>query len=154
MLLIAGFKAVKGLLLFVISLGLLRLVHADIATIFSQFLETLHLNTDSRILHKLVLLVDALQPQRLLTISLMTMTYAGLLLAEGVGLWFERRWAAYLTVISTTLFLPFELYELIERITASRIGVFVLNLIIVMYLVRQLRHHRLRSAYQTRSSLK
>jgi uncharacterized membrane protein (DUF2068 family) len=154
MVLIAGFKVVKGTLLFVIGLGLLRLVHAEIATIFSQLLETLRLNSDSHILHKLVLQVDALQPQRLLTISVVTMTYAALLLTEGVGLWFERPWAAYLTVISTSLFLPFELYELIDRVTALRTGVFLLNLIIVVYLIRQLRHHTLRPAYQPRSLVK
>ena len=154
MVLIAGFKAVKGVLLFVIGLGLLRLVHADIATLFSQFLERLHLNTDSDILHKLVLQVDPLQPHRLLTISVVMMTYAGLLLTEGLGLWFERSWAAYLTVISTSLFLSFELYELIERVTGLRIGVFLLNLIIVIYLIRQLRLHALRAAYQPHSSLK
>jgi len=74
------------------------------------------------------------------------MTYAGLLLAEGLGLWFERSWAAYLTVISTSLFLPFELYELMERVTVLRIGVLLLNLAIVVYLIRQLRQHTLRSA--------
>ena len=145
MVLIAVLKVVKGVLLFVIGLGLLRLVHADIATLFSQFLETLHLNADSRVLHNLVLKVDALQPQRVLIISVVTMTYAGLLLTEGLGLWFERPWAAYLTVISTSLFLPFELYELIEHVTALRIGVFLINLTIVIYLIRQLRHDTLRS---------
>ena len=152
MVLIAGFKAVKGILLFVIGLGLLRLVHAEIATMFSQLLERLRLNSDAHLLHKMVLQVDALQPQRILTISIVTLTYAALLLTEGLGLWFERSWAAYLTVISTNLFLPFELYELIDHFTALRVGVFLLNLLIVIYLIRQLRRHTLRSASPPRSS--
>ena len=147
MALIAGFKVAKGVLLLFVGLGLLKLVHAEIATLFSQLLEALHLNADSRILHNLVLKVDALQPHSVLVISLVSMAYAALLLTEGVGLWFEFSWAAYLTVISTSLFLPFEFYEVVERITTLRIGVLLLNLVIVLYLVRQLKHHALRSCH-------
>jgi len=89
--------------------------------------------------------MDALQPHSVLMMSLVSMTYAALLLTEGVGLWFEYSWAAYLTVISTSLLLPFELYEVIKRITALRIGVLLLNLVIVLYLVYQLKHHTLHS---------
>ncbi len=145
--LIAGFKVAKGVLLLLVGLGLLKLVHAEIATLFSQLLEALHMNADSRILHNLVLKVDALQPHSVLMMSLVSMAYAALLLTEGVGLWLEFSWAAYLTVISTSLFLPFELYEVVERITALRIGVLLLNLVIVLYLVKQLKHHTLRSRY-------
>jgi len=68
-----------------------------------------------------------------------------MLLVEGVGLWLELTWAAYLTVVSTSLLLPFELYEVIERVSMLRLGVLLLNLIIVFYLVSQLKRHTLRS---------
>jgi hypothetical protein len=38
---------VKGLLLLLLGLGLLKLVHAEIATLFSLLIEALHLNADS-----------------------------------------------------------------------------------------------------------
>jgi uncharacterized membrane protein (DUF2068 family) len=145
MVLIAGFKAVKGLLLLVVGFGLLKLVHAEVATLFSLLLEALHLNADSRILHSLVLKVDALQPHSVLMMGIVSLTYAGLVLIEGIGLWFEFPWAAYLTVVSTSLFLPFEVYEVIERVTALRIGLLLLNLAIVLYLIKQLKQHTLHS---------
>ncbi|HSS29964.1 MAG TPA: DUF2127 domain-containing protein, partial [Nitrospiraceae bacterium] len=46
---------------------------------------------------------------------------------------------------STSLLLPFELYEVIEQVSVLRIGVLLLNLAIVAYLVSQLRRHTLRS---------
>ncbi|HZC81391.1 MAG TPA: DUF2127 domain-containing protein, partial [Nitrospiraceae bacterium] len=67
------------------------------------------------------------------------------LLVEGIGLWLEFTWAAYLTVVSTSLLLPFELYEVIEQVSILRIGVLLLNLVIVAYLVSQLRRHTLRA---------
>jgi uncharacterized membrane protein (DUF2068 family) len=141
---IAVFKVVKGVLLLLLGLGLLRLVHAEIATLFSLLIEALHLNADSRIMHALVLKVDALQPHTVLVAGVVSLGYAGLLLLEGVGLWLERPWAAYLTVISTSLLLPFELYEVIDRVSVLRIGVLVLNSVIVLYLVAQLKQHALR----------
>lgn len=57
---IAVFKIVKGLLLLLVGLGLLQLMHAEVATLFSLLIESLHLNADSRIIHALVLRVDAL----------------------------------------------------------------------------------------------
>jgi len=143
--LIAGFKIVKGLLLLIGSLVLLPLIHGEIATFFSLLLEALHLHADSRLLHNLVLRVDALQPHDVLIASLISMGYAVILLTEGIGLWYEMSWAAYLAVISTSLFIPFELYELLDRITVLRIGLLLLNLAIVAYLVTQLKRKTLRS---------
>jgi uncharacterized membrane protein (DUF2068 family) len=148
---IAVFKVVKGLLLLLAGLGLLKLVHAEIATLFSLLIEGLHLNADSRILHALVLKVDALQPHNVLVMGAISLSYAGLLLIEGVGLWLEVSWAAYLTVISTSLLLPFELYEVSQHVSALRIGVFLLNLVIVVYLVFQLKQHTLHSISKVRA---
>ncbi len=142
---IAVFKVVKGLLLLLLGLGLLKLVHAEVATLFSLLIESLRLNADSRLIHSLVLKVDALQPHSVLVAGLVSLGYAGMLLAEGIGLWLEFTWAAYLTVVSTSLLLPFELYEVIEQVTILRVIVLLLNLIIVLYLVSQLKRHTLRS---------
>ncbi len=60
---IAVFKLVKDSLLLLLGLGLLKLMHADIATLFSRLIEALHLNADSRIIHALVLRGDALHPR-------------------------------------------------------------------------------------------
>ena len=142
---IAVFKLVKGLLLLLLGLGLLKLVHAEIATLFSLLIEALHLNADSRLIHALVLKVDALQPHSVLLAGLVSLGYAGMLLVEGVGLWLEFTWAAYLTVVSTSLLLPFELYEVFEQVSMLRVGVLLLNLVIVLYLISQLKRHTLRS---------
>ena len=142
---IAVFKVVKGVLLLLVGLGLLKLVHAEIATLFSLLIEALHLNADSRLIHALVLKIDALQPNSMLLAGLVSLGYAGMLLVEGIGLWLELTWAAYLTVVSTSLLLPFELYEVIEQVSILRVGVLLLNLVIVAYLVSQLRRHTLRA---------
>jgi len=149
MVLIAGVKIVKGAMGVFLGLGLLKLVHADVATLFSQLLEALNLGADSRLIHALVLKVDALRPQSLPAMSIASFTYGGLEVTEGLGLWFERAWAAYLTVISTSLFIPFELYEIVEKVTVLRVGALLGNVVIVLYLISQLKHHTSKQVHLT-----
>jgi len=149
MVLIAGIKILKGALSLFVGFGLLKLVHADIATLFSQLLEAMNLGADSRLIHALVLKVDALQPHSIMMMSVAIFLYGGLELTEGLGLWFERAWAAYLTVIATSLFIPFELYEIVQKVTFLRVGALIGNVVIVLYLISQLKHHTLISSQRT-----
>jgi uncharacterized membrane protein (DUF2068 family) len=55
--------------------------------------------------------------------------------AEAVGLWYERRWAEYLTALATAGFLPFEVHELAKKVTVIRAGALVVNVAVVVYLV-------------------
>jgi len=54
---------------------------------------------------------------------------------EAVGLWLERRWAEYLTAVATAGFLPFEIHELLDRVTVLRVFALVVNVAILAYLV-------------------
>ena len=54
---------------------------------------------------------------------------------EAVGLWRERRWAEYLTAIATAGFLPFEIDELLKRVTVLRVGALVINVAILVWLL-------------------
>jgi uncharacterized membrane protein (DUF2068 family) len=142
---IAVFKMAESALLLVVGFGLLELMHAEIATLFSLLLEALRVNADAKLIHELVLQVDALQPHSVLVGALVSFGYAALLLAEGLGLWLEFSWAEYLTVVSTSLLLPFELYDLIDQVTFLQTGMLLLNIVIVLYLIRQLKRRTVRS---------
>jgi uncharacterized membrane protein (DUF2068 family) len=54
---------------------------------------------------------------------------------EAVGLWLEKRWAEYLTVVATASLLPLEVVELTRHVTAVKTGGFVVNVAVVVYLV-------------------
>jgi uncharacterized membrane protein (DUF2068 family) len=54
---------------------------------------------------------------------------------EAIGLWYERRWAEYLTALATAGFLPFELDELTKRVTVVRVSALVVNVAVLVYLV-------------------
>jgi uncharacterized membrane protein (DUF2068 family) len=80
---------------------------------------------------------------KLFTLSKGTLIEAGIALlgyavlegVEAIGLWYGKRWAEYLTFIATVVFLPFEIYELTERVSPLKLIGFVINLAVVVYLI-------------------
>jgi uncharacterized membrane protein (DUF2068 family) len=50
-----------------------------------------------------------------------------------------KRWAEYLTVIATTLFVPVEIVQLVRLVTATRLAALLINLAVVAFLVYRLR---------------
>jgi uncharacterized membrane protein (DUF2068 family) len=60
-------------------------------------------------------------------------------LTEGIGLWLEKRWAEFLTVIATSLLIPVEIYEIYEKFTWLRIVALGVNLFVVWYLSTRLK---------------
>jgi len=63
------------------------------------------------------------------------LAYASVELIEAVGLWYQRRWAEYLTFIVTASLLPFEIYELVNKLSPFKIVAFVVNVAVVVYLL-------------------
>ncbi len=63
---------------------------------------------------------------------------------EAVGLWYQRRWAEYLTFVVTTSLLPLEVFEMVNRLTALKVVAFVVNVAVVVYLLRAKRLFGLR----------
>ena len=74
-------------------------------------------------------------PSTLRWIALALFAYAAIQLAEGIGLWSLKRWGEYLAVVATSIFLPLEVYELTDKITWLRVGAFLINLLLVVYLI-------------------
>jgi uncharacterized membrane protein (DUF2068 family) len=86
------------------------------------------------ILHELAKLF-AVRSGTLTRVGLIVLAYAILEGVEAVGLWLAKRWAEYLTFVATTVLLPLEVYELLNRATALKIIGFIINLAIVVYLL-------------------
>ncbi|WP_445526237.1 DUF2127 domain-containing protein [Streptomyces cyslabdanicus] len=74
------------------------------------------------------------QHSTLLLVASVLLAYALVELIEAVGLWYAKRWAEYLTVVATAAFLPLEIYELTEHISAVKITTLALNILAVLYI--------------------
>jgi uncharacterized membrane protein (DUF2068 family) len=71
-------------------------------------------------------------------LRLLALGVTGLAVVSGIeafALWQAKRWGEYFAMIVTSLGLPFEIYELSKAVTIIKIILFVLNLLLVAYLV-------------------
>jgi uncharacterized membrane protein (DUF2068 family) len=76
-----------------------------------------------------------LHSSRLHLFAAVILVYAAVEGIEAVGLWFQRRWAEYLTFAVTASFLPLEIYELAHRLTPLKLVAFMINVAVVIYLL-------------------
>jgi uncharacterized membrane protein (DUF2068 family) len=142
LMLIAGFKLFKGIMLLIVAIGALRMIHKDVAGFVLSMVDHLRVDPDNRFIHKLIVKSFGIHAKQLKEISAGTFFYASILLTEGIGLFRRKHWAEWFTVISTAVFVPLEVYELVERFTWVRVGVLIVNLAIVWYLVNRIRSRR------------
>ena len=142
LLLIALFKLVKGILLIFVGIGALKLLHHDVAETLSHWVDILRVDPDNRFIHGLLARVFTVSPKQLEAASVGTFVYAGLLLTEGTGLLLRKKWAEYFTIITTAGLIPVEVYEISRHLTAVKIGVLMINVVIVIYLVVRVRRTR------------
>ena len=83
-----------------------------------------------------------LRPEQIKKLGLGSFLYAALFLAEGTGLWLEKRWGEWLTVIITSSLVPVEIYEMYRHPSWVKVAVLVINLGIVGYLIYRIRGPR------------
>jgi uncharacterized membrane protein (DUF2068 family) len=94
-----------------------------------------------------------LDPHVLTYLAIGLAVYALIELVESIGLWLAKRWGEYFAMVATSIFLPYEVYELTLKITWLRVAAFSINLLLVIYLVWTRRLFGLRggkAAYEAR----
>ena len=140
--LIAAFKFVKSTGLVVLAVLLFRLSRPEAGAKFAEWLSALPVATGHEFVGHALHEFLGLSPHTIGFLAIVALVYAILYGIEGFGLWRNARWAEYLTVISTTLFIPIELYEIARHFTPMKLGGLIVNIAIVAYLVWLLRTER------------
>jgi uncharacterized membrane protein (DUF2068 family) len=133
--LIGMLKLVKATLFILLGVGALRLLHKDLVDELTHFILALRFDPENHFINIVLEKVALISPHRLREISIAIFLYAALDIIEGVGLALEKVWAEYLTLILTASFLPWELYEIVHRITLLKVVLLALNTAVVIYLV-------------------
>ena len=119
--------------------GLLKLLHRDVAAVTEHWIEVLRVDPENRFIHRALVRIFNVTPKQLKELSAGTFVYAAIFLTEGTGLLVRMHWAEYMTLISTGLFIPLELYEIHRHFTLLKVAVTIVNLLIVWYLAARIR---------------
>jgi len=137
-------RAVRGVLLVALAYGVWRFdaTRESLQKVFDSYLPALRPIAD-----KLGVELQAIGPvhlieqvfrwreSTLLLVALGVLAYGVLELTEAIGLWLMRRWGEYVAAVGTAVFIPLEIYELLERTTWVRIAALTINVFAVAYLL-------------------
>jgi uncharacterized membrane protein (DUF2068 family) len=133
---VALFEAAKGVFVVAAGLGLLALIHHDAQAVADDIVRHLHLNPAAHFPRIFLDAAATATDARLWILALTAMLYAAIRFAEAYGLWRQRDWAEWFALLTGSIYLPVELYELTISVTAVKLAIFTINLFIVAWLAR------------------
>jgi uncharacterized membrane protein (DUF2068 family) len=128
-----GYKAVSAILLFCFTLVLLFTWRRY--EILSDYADEAHGRALTIVLSRAL----NMQPNRLEFGSIATFLYGMLAGVEAVGLWLHKTWAEGLVLVTVALSLPIEIFELAHHMTGIKWMIFMINIVIFWYVLKQFR---------------
>jgi len=136
LILIAAFKLAQALLFIAVGVGALRLMHKDFGDLLLKLAHHLHFNPESRFIDFILDRASVVNDRLLRRFSVGLFAYAVIGLTEGIGLYLEKAWAEFFTLGITASFLPWEIFEVIRRVTLIRSGLLTVNILVFAYLLK------------------
>ncbi len=136
LILIAAFKLAQALLFIAVGVGALRLLHKDVGDLLEQLANHMRFNPESRLVNFILEKSSLVDDRMLRRIGAVGFIYAALDLVEGTGLYLEKAWGEYLTLVITASFLPLEVFEVMRRLTWIRVSLLTVNLLVFFYLLK------------------
>lgn len=142
---VAIFEAGKGALALLMGFLLLILRHRDMEGVARHILEFLHISPDRRLYHYIIQGAGRVTPHGIWFFAFGIVVYATIRFVEAGGLWLEREWAEWFALLSGSMYLPWEIYELARRQSWIKWVIFAINIVIVLYLLwLRIEMHRMR----------
>jgi uncharacterized membrane protein (DUF2068 family) len=132
---VATFEFTKGIVVVLAGFGIFRMRHKDIWGVAESFLEFLHVNPHAHLVGVFIDLVSRVSDVRLWKIAVVAAVYSILRFVEAYGLWYVRPWAEWLAIASGSIYIPFEVADLLRRPDWLRLLIIAINLAIVLYML-------------------
>jgi len=122
LLLVGLFKLSKAVFFGAVGAGALNLIHKNVGELAMQIIGGHQLRQG----------------------ALLSFLYAGLCVVEGTGLMLKKGWAEYFTVVLTAGAMPVETYELWQKFEWFKVGLLLINVVVLVYLLWVLKRKRVR----------
>lgn len=139
---VAIFEAAKGALVLAAGFGLLSLIHRDLQYFAGQLVSHLHLNPAKGYPRIFLDAAASASDARLWMLAGFALVYAAVRWIEAYGLWRGRRWAEWFAAASGAIYVPAELYELVQGLNWMKLLLVAVNVCIVAYMIQVLARSR------------
>ncbi len=132
---VALFEGAKGLLVLLVGFELLTHIHKDIHEAAMHLVKHLHLNPASHYPRIFLDLTEHIDDTKLWSMALAAAIYSILRMIEATGLWLRKTWAEWFAILTASMYIPVEIYEVVTKVSWARITVLVINLGVLSYLL-------------------
>ena len=139
---IALYEGLKGVAALAASIGLLSLLHHDLRRLASELIGHFGLDPEKHYPAMLMHYVERINVSDVHSIVVIAFAYAAIRIAEGYGLWHDYAWGEWLGAVSGAIYLPVEIWHQFDRPSWTGAGVFVANLVMVLFLIWRLWRRR------------
>lgn len=137
--LVALIEGTKGVLALIAAFGLHELAGGNIHRSVESLVQRLHLNPASHYSGVVVGELSAISYSNLTLVAMGAFAYAVVRFIEAYGLWHELAWVEWFALLSSALYIPFEVFELIVNPGVLSVIVIAVNSVIVGYLATVVR---------------
>ena len=131
---IAMLRALRGAIAFAFAILLMYLSQNDGASKLNNFFETALTATKDPILGFAIHWLSGIDRGQLLSLALLAFLLGCIRWVEAIGLWLDKNFAKWMTLVSLLIYIPFEVNELIQKLTLGMGVILTINLLIVGYL--------------------
>lgn len=136
---IAAERALRAVVLLAIGLVLVTHPHANWASEISRLAQHMGLNPKDNWIQRIIDKIKKIHAHEDVVFGVAALAYGTLEGLEAYGLFRQRRWGEWLTVLATSLLFVPEIWELTKSASLLKFGAVVVNALIVAYLVWRLR---------------
>ena len=134
--LIIAYKAVWGISEILIAALFYRLISANRDAPFRALANAMRLDPDNGLASYFIEHADSIDNKLLFAFSALIFIFGTTNLIESWGLHKRLGWAEWLTVIATSLLIPYESYHVITSFGFVKLSILVINILIVYYLAK------------------
>ena len=141
---VAILESTKGILVVALAIAIIVL-RSRLEDYTEDLLYHLHIDFDHRFAHMLLDAASKLTATRMLTVGLISSAYATVRFVEAWGLWRRRVWAEWFALVSGGIYLPWEILNVVQRVTWLHVSLLAINVAIIIYMLEmRIRALRLR----------
>jgi uncharacterized membrane protein (DUF2068 family) len=133
---VAIFETTKAAMVLLLGCGVFHLMHENLDEVAKHIVQVLHVNPEGNLSNLFFELASyAASDLNLWVLALGTLVYTSVTLTEAYGLWREREWAQWFSLLSTASYLPPELYWMLRDPSWFKCAVLVINIVIFLFMV-------------------
>lgn len=141
------YKFLTGFIEIAATLSFIYFFDNDLVTVFRSIATMFNLDMNGYAIKAAFTQAASIGTGTIYSVTAIIFCFGVINTIEGYGLCLRRRWAEWLTVIATSLLIPFEIYAIVVRLAFYKIAILVINVIIVYYLAKYknlFNHHKAR----------